>query len=74
MAAKVGVNVGSGNEWLAAWQHQGITNVNWLSMRFWDIHQEEISQEMLKIFILNMSLKITELRLQPYLARANKSI
>ena len=43
--------------WLIAWQHQAImwTNVDWSLMKSYDIYLREISQEMLKMFILDMS-------------------
>ena len=41
-------------------------------MRSCNIHLKAISLEMLKISILDMSLKITYLRLQPHLPRANE--
>ena len=51
-----------------AWWHQAITwtNVDWSSVRSCGNHLWVISQEMHKIFILDMSLKITDLRLQSH--------
>ena len=51
-------------EWLVVWWHQAITWAidDWLSMRSSGFHKREISQEMLKIFTLDMNLKITNLK------------
>ena len=60
--------------WLVAWQHQGIiwTNGNCSSMKFFCIHMRAISQEMLSISILDVSLKITNLRLRLHLSGDNE--
>ena len=62
MAPQNLVNIGSGN----GWRHQAITltNVDLSSVRFCGIHLMSISQEMLKISFLDMSVKITNLKLQ----------
>ena len=59
-----------------AWRHQAITwtNADLLSQVFCGIHLRTISQEMLEITILVISLKITNLRLQPHILGANELI
>ena len=54
------VNIGSGNGLLS----DGITltSVDFSLVRFWGIHLQAISQEILKIYILDMCLKITTLK------------
>ena len=44
------------------------------SMQPCDIHLKVISQKMLKISVLHMSLKITNLKLQQHLPQANELI
>ena len=55
-----------------AWWHQSITwtYADWSSLRSFGIHLG-ISHEMLKISILGVSLKITDLGWQPHLTEAN---
>ena len=57
-----------------AWRQQAITwtNVDLSSTGFCSIHLRAIFQEMLKIDILDMSLKIINLRLLLYLSLANE--
>ena len=57
------LNIGSGI-WLIAWQHQAFTwtNDNWSSVRSCGFPLWVILQEMLKISILDMSLKIINLK------------
>ena len=52
-------------QWLVTWWHQAITwtNADLSSMRSSCIHLRVISNEMLKIFSLDLSLKITNLSL-----------
>ena len=51
------------------------TNVDILSVRSFGIHLRAVSQDLLiQISILDMSLKITTLRLQPHISGANESI
>ena len=59
------VDIGSGKD--ITW-----TNVNPLSVTSCVIHFRVISQELLKISNLDMSLKITNLILQPHLLGANE--
>ena len=60
-------------EWLVAWRHQAITwtNVDLSSVKSCGIHLRAISHEILKIFTLNVSLKVTNLRLHPHLPGTN---
>ena len=60
-------------KWLVAWRHKAITWTE-LSMMFSDIMLIVISQETLNISIIDMSLKINSLILQPHATRANKWI
>ena len=57
-----------------SWWHQVInwTNVDCSSVGSCHIHWKTISEETLKISILDMHLKITNLRLQRYLPQANE--
>ena len=59
---------------LLYWQHQAITwtNAYLSSSRGYGIHLRAIAQEMLYRSILDMSLKIFDLRLEPYLSGADK--
>ena len=56
------------------WRDQAITwtNVDLLSVRSCGIHTRDISQELLQIALLVMSLKFTNLRSQPYLHGAKE--
>ena len=60
--------------WSVAWQHQAITwtSVDSSTLQLCGIHRKAMSKE-LYISILDMSLKIIKLRLQPYLPGANES-
>ena len=73
MATQIWVNIGSDNGiFLTAPSHylnQYRLNHQWGPLAF--IHLKTISQEMLKISILDMSLKITDLRFQPHLTGTN---
>ena len=61
-------------QWLVAWRHQAITrtNVDLSSVKSCGIHLRAISHEMLKICTLDVSLKITNLRLHPHLPGTNE--
>ena len=61
-------------QWLIIWQHQAITwtSVDWSSVRSCGIHLMAISQEILRIFILDMSLKIIMSVLQLHLPGPNE--
>ena len=61
---------------LVTWWHQAITwtKGDQSSMRSWGIHLRAIPQQMLRIFILDMSLKITNWRLQSHLPGDNELI
>ena len=43
-------------------------------MRLWGIRMSAISQEMLKMYVIDMSFKITDLRLQMHFPGANKQL
>ena len=56
-----------------AWWHQAITqtNLDLSSVKSWGIHIRAISLEMLKIYIIDMCLKIIYLKLHPHLPGIN---
>ena len=56
-------------QWVVGWGHQAInwTNVDLTSVFVFFIHVRAILYKKLKIFVLDMSLKITNLRLLPHL-------
>ena len=60
--------------WLVAWWHQTWTNVDYSSARSCGIHLRAISQQMPKISIVDVSSKITNLRLQQNLPGASDLI
>ena len=62
-----------GQHWL---RHQAITgtNVDLSSVRSCGIHLRLITDEMLKISLLDVSLKIIDLKLQPHLPGASEFI
>ena len=61
-------------DWVVAWWHQATTwtSVDLSSLRSCGNHLQAISQEMLKIYILDTGFKITNLRLQMHLSGANE--
>ena len=63
-------------KWLVAWRHQTIisTNAGKSPVKSYSIHIRAISQDMLKISILYLSLKITYLKLQLHLSGGNELI
>ena len=75
MVTEIWVNIGSGNGLFnVAWRHQAITwtNVDLSSVRSCGIHLGAISEERLEISILDLTLKNTNLKLQPHHPRANE--
>ena len=54
-------------KWLVAWQHQAITwtNVDFLLMKFYDIHLRAVEQQVSKLLFCIISLKIILLKLSP---------
>ena len=61
-------------KWLVAWRYQAITwtNADSPSMRFCDTHLTPISEEVFKISVREMSLKITFIWLLPHRPGANE--
>ena len=72
------VDIDLGQHWLicwrVAWRRQAITriNVDSSSVRSGGIHLWAISQKLLKLSILGVSLNITYLRSEPHLTRVNE--
>ena len=63
-------NIGSGNG-LMPDDTKPLSEPMFTNCWGWGCHQMEISQEVFKIYILDMSLKIDDLSLQPHLSGAN---
>ena len=63
-------------KWLVAWYVQAISwiSVDWSSVGSCNIHLRAISQEMLKISIVDISLKSIDSRSQPHFPGANELI
>ena len=74
MVTQTWVNIGLGNRLLPDGNNPLPESIDLSLMRFGDFHLRAISGEMIKIYILQMSLKMTNLNLELHLPGANESM